>query len=86
MLPLVLVIAKEDFELDGGRQKELIEKGPRNAIDLVDLCHFAVDALIEPSQHDNVDTRLRSEIGASDKLHGVASGGRDGDRSNGSHV
>jgi hypothetical protein len=86
MLYQLLVIAKEDFELDGGRHKELIEKGPRNAIGLGDLCHFAVDPLIEPSQHDNVDTSLRSEIGASDKLHGVASGGRDGDRSNGSHV
>jgi hypothetical protein len=86
MLPLVLVIAQEDFELDCGRHKELIEQGPSNAIGLGDLRHFAVDALIEPSQHDNVDTSLRSESGASDKLHGVASGGRDGDRSNGSHV
>ena len=40
--------------------KELIEHGPRNAIGLGDLRHFAVDALIEPSQRDNVDTSLRS--------------------------
>ena len=51
---------QEDFELEGGRQKELIEHAPGNAIGLGDLRHFAVDALIEPSQHDNVDTSLRS--------------------------
>lgn len=76
----------EHFELDGGRQKELREQGPSNAIGLGDLRHFAVDALIEPSQRDNVDTSLRSSIGTSDTLHSVASGERDGDRSNGSHV
>ena len=86
MLYQLLVIAKEDFELDGGRQKELIEKGPRNAIGLGDLRHCAGDALMEPSQHDHAETSLRRSIGASATLHGVASGGRDGDRSNGSHV
>ena len=60
MLHLVLVIAKENFELDGGSHKELIEKGPGNTIGLGDLCHFAVGALIEPSQHNHVDTSLRS--------------------------
>jgi hypothetical protein len=56
----LVLFAEEHFELDGGRQKELIEQGPGNAIGLGDLRHLAVDALIEPSQHDNVDTRLRS--------------------------
>ena len=85
-MPLVLGSAEEDFELDGGRHKELREKGPGNAIGLGDLRHVAVDALLAPSQHDQVDTSVRRAIGASDTLHGVASGGRDGDRSNGSHV
>ena len=58
-MPLGLGSAEEDFELDGGRHKELIEKGPRNAIGLGDLRHVAVDALIEPSEHDHVDTSLR---------------------------
>ena len=74
-----MLVAEEHVELDGGRQQELIEQGPGNTIGLGDLRHFAVDALIEPSQHDHVDTRLRSSIGASDTLHSVASGGGDGD-------
>jgi len=85
MLPLGLGIAQENVEVDGGSHKELREKGPGNARGLGDLCHCAVGALIEPSQHNQVDTSVRSSIRASDTLHGVASGGRDGDRSNGSH-
>jgi hypothetical protein len=81
-----VLCAEEHCALDGGRQKELREQGPGKAIGLGDLRHFAGDALIEPSQHDNVETSVRSDIGASDTLHSVASGGRDGDRSNGSHV
>ena len=37
--------------------------------------HLAIDAVIEPSEPDNVDTGVRRSIVASDKLPRTASGG-----------
>ena len=51
-----LFVAKEHFQLQVGSQKQLVEKGPRYQISLCDLRHFPVDALIQPSQSDNLDT------------------------------
>jgi hypothetical protein len=38
------------------------------------LCHFPVDALLEPSQPDHMDTGLGISIGSSHKFPRVASG------------
>jgi hypothetical protein len=69
-----LFLAKEDVQLEVGGNQQLIEKGPGDVIRLCNLGHFAVDALMEPSQLDNLDTGVGISIGASGKLHGVASG------------
>jgi len=53
-----LVVAKEHFQLEGGGQKELIEKGPGDVLPLCDVRYLAVDALIEPSGHDNFNPGL----------------------------
>ena len=73
-LKQALFIATERFQLEGGRQQQLIEEGPGDAIILCDLRHFPVDALIEPSQHDHMDTGLGISIGSSHKFHRGASG------------
>ena len=70
----MLFIAQERFQLEGGRKQQLIEEGPGEAIILGDVRHFPVDALIEPRQHDNMDTGLGISIESSHTLHRVASG------------
>jgi len=69
-----LFIAKERFQLEIGHKKQLIEESPGDAIILCDWSHSPVDALMEPSQHGNMDTGLGSSIGSSHKFHHVASG------------
>src|SRR5712691_9960410 len=73
-LKQALFIAKQRFQLQVHQQKQLIEKGPRYLIILCDLRHFPVDALMQPSQSDHLDTGLGIYIRASGKLHCVASG------------
>ena len=70
-----LLIAEQRFQLKVGSPHQLIKKGSGDVISLRNLCHLAIDALIEPSEPDNVDTGVRRSILASDKLHCTASGG-----------
>jgi hypothetical protein len=58
LLKQALFIAQERFQLKGGHKQQLIEESPGDAIILGDVRHFPVDALIAPSQHDNMDTAL----------------------------
>src|SRR5215475_3619397 len=74
LLPVELFIAKKHFPLEVGHKQQLIEEGPGDAIILGDVRHFPVDALIEPRQHDNLNTGLGISIGSSHKFHRVASG------------
>jgi hypothetical protein len=74
VLTLALVVAQEHFQLESGGHKELIKKGPGDVIPLCDVRYLAVDALREPSGHDNFNPGLGRSIGASDKLHRVTSG------------
>jgi len=53
-----LFITKQRFQLQVGHKKELIEKGPGYLIKFCDVRHFPVDALMQPSRHDNLDTGL----------------------------
>ena len=69
-----LGIAKEHFSLEMSRPSHLIKKRSGDVIRLSDLRHFAVDALMEPSEPDHVDTGVRISVVASDKLHRTASG------------
>ena len=70
----LLFIAEKRFQLQVRHKKQLIEKGPRDLIILGDFRHFPVDTLMEPRQHDNMDTGLGTQIWASRKLHPLTSG------------
>ena len=67
-------IAQERFPLEGGSQTQLREKGSRYLIDLSDVRHVPVEALRQPSESDDLDTRVGLSIWASGTLHRVASG------------
>ena len=69
-----LCIAKEHCQLEVGSQKQLVEKGPGDLIIVGDFRPFPVDTVMQPSEHDDMDTGLGLSIWASDKLHRVASG------------
>jgi len=69
-----LFIAKEPFQMQLGNQQQLREEGPGDAIRRCDLRHFPIDALMEPSQQDNMDTGLSISIGSSHECHCFASG------------
>ena len=74
LLTQALFIAKQCFQLQVGHKKEVIEKGPGYPITFCDFRHFPVDTLMQPREHDNMDTGLCISIWASRKLHRVASG------------
>ena len=69
-----LFLAKEHFQLEVGSQKQLVEKGAGYPIIVGDVRHLPVDTLMQPSEHDDMDTGLGISIGASGKLHRMASG------------
>ena len=69
-----LLRAKKRCQLEGSSPNQLIQPGSGDVILLSNLCHLAIEALIEPSEPDNVDTGVRRSIVASDKLHRTASG------------
>ena len=73
-LPQELVMAAERFHLEGGSQQEWGEQGARDLRDRCDVRHFSVDALLPPSESDELDPRVRISIWASGTLHRVASG------------
>ena len=52
-------MSEECFELVLSRPRELIQKGSGDVIVLSNLRHFAVDALMEPSELDHFDTGMR---------------------------
>ncbi len=70
-----LVITKQRFQLQVHPTKQWREKSPGYLIICCDGRHFPVDALMEPSEHDPIDTGLGVSIWASRKLHRVAAGG-----------
>ena len=74
LLPVERCIAHKPFQLEVRHKQQLREEGPGDAIRLCDVHQFPVDALIEPRQHDHLHTGLGISIGASYKLHRVASG------------
>ena len=69
-----LFVAEEGCQLAICSTQQLREERPRNMIVLSDVCHFSVDALIEPRQVDHLDTGVGISIRTSDTLHRVASG------------
>jgi hypothetical protein len=69
-----LFITKEPCQLEVGSQQQLGEQGSGYPILVGDLCHFPVDTLRQPSEHDEMDTGLGISIWASGKLHRMASG------------
>jgi len=69
-----LFIAKKHCQLKVGSQKQLGQKGSRDLIRLCDVHHFPIDALMEPREHDDRNTRGGIYIWASGKLHGIVSG------------
>ena len=70
-----LLLAKKRFSLEIGSPHQLLKQGSGDGILLSNVCHLAIDALMEPSEPDHVDTGVRRSIVASDKLHRTASGG-----------
>ena len=68
-----LFIADQRFQLQVRHQKQLVEEGPGYLISFCDFRPFAVDTLMQPREHDDMDTRLGLSIVASGKLHCVAS-------------
>jgi hypothetical protein len=73
-LSVRLLIAKKRFSLEIGSPNQLIQPGSGDVILLSNLCHLAIDALIEPGEPDHFDAGVKREIMASDKLHRTASG------------
>ena len=69
-----LFIAEQRFQLQVRHQKQLGEEGPGYLRSFGDFRHFAVDTLMQPREHDDMDTRLGLSIVASGKLHCLASG------------
>ena len=69
------LIAKKRFQLEVGSPHQLIKKSSGEGILLSNVCHLAIDALMEPSEPDHVDTGVRRSIVASDTRHRTASGG-----------
>ena len=69
-----LFIAQQRFQLQVGHQKQLGEKGPGDPIHGGHFRHFPVDTLMQPGEHDDMDTGLRISIWASETLHRMASG------------
>ena len=65
---------KQRFQLQVCHQKQLVEQGPGYPIRVGNFRHFAVDTLMQPREHDDMDTGLRISIWASEKLHRMASG------------
>ncbi len=55
-LKQALFIAEQCFQLQVRQKNQLLEKGPRYLIRVCDLRHFAVDTLMHPSEHDDMDT------------------------------
>ena len=53
-----LFIAKQRFSLEVCHQKQLIEKGSGYLIIFCDCSHFPVDTLMQPREHDDMDTGL----------------------------
>ena len=69
-----LVLAKKRLQLEIGSPHQLIKPGSGDVILLSNLCHLAIEALIEPCEPDHGDTGVRCLIVASDTLHRTASG------------
>jgi hypothetical protein len=70
-----LLIAKKRFQLAVRSPQQLLKPGSGDVIILSNLRHLAIDALLEPSEPDHVDTGVRRSIVASDTPHRTASGG-----------
>jgi hypothetical protein len=58
-LDVRLVIAEKRCLLEVGSPNQLIKKGSGDVIPLSNLCHLAIDTLIEPSEPDHSDTGVR---------------------------
>ena len=69
-----LCIAAQHFQLEVRYEKQLREEGPGYLIRRCNVRHFPIEPLIQPRQHDNMDTGLGISIWASGTLHRVASG------------
>ena len=69
------LIATKRFQLEVGSPQQLRKPGSGDGILLSNVRHLAIDALIEPSEPDHVETGVRRYIVASDKRHRTASGG-----------
>src|SRR5712691_730062 len=69
-----LCIAEQHLQLEVGQENQLIEEGPGYLIIVGDLRHFPLDALVQPSPSDTLDTGVGISIWASGTLHRVASG------------
>jgi hypothetical protein len=69
------VIAQQRFPWSVCQQKPLGEKGPGYPIHVGNFRPFPVDTVMQPGEHDNMDTGLRISSWASDTLHRMASGG-----------
>jgi hypothetical protein len=52
----------------------VVEKGPGYPITFGDFRHFPVDTLMQPREHDEMNTGVGISIWASGKRHRVASG------------
>jgi len=44
------------LQLEVGQENQLIEEGPGDLIIVGNLRHFPIDALVQPSPSDNLDT------------------------------
>ena len=73
-VPQELCIAAQHLQLEVGQENPLREEGPGYLIIVGTVRHFPLDALIQPSPSDNLDTGVGIYIWASGKLHRVASG------------
>ncbi len=74
VLKTALFIAKEHGPRPLGNQQQWREEGPGEVRRRCDVRHCPLDALREPSQHDNRDTGLSIAIGSSHAWHCCASG------------
>ncbi len=69
-----LFLTQQRFSLEVRHTKQVRKKGPGYPIRLCDCRHFPVDTAMQPSEHDDIDTRLGGSIWASRTLHREASG------------
>jgi len=66
--------AAKRFPWEVGSPQQLIKQGAGDVGILCHVCHLALEALMEPSEPDDVETHVGGYIVTSDKLHRTASG------------